>query len=117
MVRTRTHAFELALVLADLALDLGDAEVDRAVHVLGRLVTGNRQPVVKLEAHVDAVVVTFGREDNVTGDRIWQVFTNSLHSLTRVRLKSIGRFHVSERHRELHRAPPKGGWYAFDDTN
>ena len=54
----------------DLALDLRDAEVDRRVHVLGRLVTRDGEPVVQLEADVDAVVMTLCRENDVTRDGI-----------------------------------------------
>src|SRR6185436_7019228 len=102
VVRAGLHALELALVLAYLALDLRDAEIDGAVHVLGRLVTGDLEAVVQLEGDVDAVVVTFRREYDVTGNRIRQVLSDSLHALSRVGLQSFGRIHVTERHRELH---------------
>src|SRR5438477_108690 len=62
VVRPRAQPLELALVLADLALDLGDAEIDRAVHVLGDLVSRDREPVMQLEGDVDAMVVTLGTE-------------------------------------------------------
>src|SRR5262249_37220985 len=94
--------------LADLALDLGDAQVDRAVHVLGRLVARDGQAVVELEADVDAVIVALRRKHHVTCDRIGKVLADSLHALARVCLECFGRFHMPERHRELHRALPNG---------
>ena len=115
MVRASSLAFELAFVLANLAFDICDAKIDRAVPVLGRLVTRYRESVVVLKADVNAVIVALCTEDYVTSDRIWKVLANSFHSLFGVRLQGIGRFHMAERHRELHRAPPT--WFAFDDTS
>src|SRR5688572_5621835 len=103
MVRACSLAFELAFVLANLTLDLCDAKVDRAVHVLGRFVTCDRQSVMELEADVDTVVMAFRAEHYVAGDWVRQILSNSFHSLSGVRLQGIGRFHVAERHRELHR--------------
>ena len=104
VVRADPLLLDLALVAADLALDLGDAEIDRRVHVLGRLVARDGEAVVELEVDVDAVVVALRREHDVAPDGIRHVLADAIHALARVALEGVRGFHVPEHDRELHLA-------------
>src|SRR5450631_382519 len=94
----------LLFPFAHLPLDAGGSEVDRGVHVLGRLLGVDGDAVRERDAQIGNVVKpSLHREDGVRRDwPLLEVFLDLVQSLGRVLPHGLRTVHMPKRRRQLH---------------